>query len=135
VGESVASLNEYTAEPGEAKAPVLPPQDGFLIVDPAKFPEAFAADVGVEVTRFMAAAQVPWGLGAVTAKVSRTAWRNKPTHYMVATDDLMVPPSSQRRMAKRAGSRIVEINSSHAAMLVRPYEVAAFIETAAGSGD
>jgi pimeloyl-ACP methyl ester carboxylesterase len=133
VGESVALLNEYPAEPSEAKAPVLPPQDGFLVVDPARFAEAFAADVGLEMTRFMAIAQVLWGLGAVTAKVSRTAWRNKPTHYMIAKDDLMVPPSAQRRMAERAGARIVEIDSSHAAMLVRPYEVATFIETAAES--
>ncbi len=131
VDESVASLNEYPAEPGEAKAPVLPPQDGFLTVDPERFPEAFAADVGVERTRFMAAAQVPWGLGALTAKVTRAAWRTKPTHYLIAVNDLMIPPSAQRRMATRAGARIVEIESSHAVMLARPYEAATFIETAA----
>lgn len=135
VGESVAALNAYPAEPGEAKAPVLPPQDGFLIVDPARFPEAFAADVAVEITRFMAAAQVPWGLAALTATTSRAAWRSKPAHYMVATDDLMLPPSAQRRMATRAGARIVEIASSHAAMLARPDEVAAFIDSATGTAD
>jgi pimeloyl-ACP methyl ester carboxylesterase len=135
VDESVASLNEYPAEAGEAKAPVLPPQDGFLTVDPERFPEAFAADVGLERTRFMAAAQVPWGLDAVTAKVTRTAWRNKPTLYMLATGDLMIPPSAQRRMATRAGARIVEIDSSHAVMLSRPYEVATFIQSAALPAD
>jgi pimeloyl-ACP methyl ester carboxylesterase len=135
VDESVASLNEYPAEAGEAKAPVLPPQDGFLIVDPERFPEAFAADVGLERTRFMAAAQVPWGLDAVTAKVTRTAWRNKPTLYMLAMGDLMIPPSAQRRMATRAGARIVEIDSSHAVMLSRPYEVATFIQSAALQAD
>jgi pimeloyl-ACP methyl ester carboxylesterase len=112
-------------------APVLPPQGGFLMVDPERFPEAFAADVGVERTRFMAAAQVPWGLGALTAKVTRTAWKNKPAHYMIAVDDLMIPPSAQRRMASRAGARMVEIESSHAVMLARPYEAATFIESAA----
>lgn len=130
-GESVASLNEHPAEPGEARAPVLAPQDGFMIVDPARFPEAFAADVSVEETRFMAAAQVPWGLGAVTGTISRTAWKTKPTHYMVATEDLMIPPNAQRRMAGRAGCKVVEIDCSHAAMLARPDEVAAFIATAA----
>lgn len=45
VGESVAALNEAPEEPGETKAPLLPPQDGYLVVDPARFPEAFAADV------------------------------------------------------------------------------------------
>jgi pimeloyl-ACP methyl ester carboxylesterase len=131
VGESVAALNEYPAGPGEAKAPVLPPQDGFLIVDPERFPHAFAADVGLERTRFMAAAQVPWGLDAVTAKVTRTAWKDKRAVYMLAKADLMIPPSAQRRMANRAGARIVEIDSSHAVMLTRPYEVATFIQAAA----
>ena len=130
-GESVASLNEHPAEPGETKAPVLPPQEGFLMVDPERFPEAFGADVGLERTRFMAASQVPWGLGALTAQLTRTAWRNKPAHYMVAGHDLMIPPSAQRRMAARSGARTVEIESSHAVMLARPYEVATFIETAA----
>ncbi|MRW90653.1 alpha/beta fold hydrolase [Duganella sp. FT80W] len=130
VGESVAALNAQPAEPGEAKAPVLPPQDGFLMVDPAQFPAAFGADVRLEQTRFMAASQVPWGLGAVTGTVTRAAWRNKPTHYLVALDDLMIPPSAQRRMASRAGARTIEIASSHAVMLARPDEVASFIETA-----
>lgn len=134
-GESVASLNETPAEPGESKAPLLPPQDGYLVVDPDKFPVAFAADVDPDITRFMAAAQVPWGLGAVTAPISRVAWRSKSTHYMVATGDLMVPPSAQRAMARRAGARIVELDSSHAAMLSHPHEVAAFIEAAAGNAD
>lgn len=130
-GESVAALSEHPAAPGEAKAPLLPPLDGFLSVDSERFPAAFAADVGLEKTRFMAAAQVPWGLGAATAKLTRAAWKTKPAHYLVARDDLMIPPSAQRRMATRAGARMVEIDSSHAVMLARPYEVATFIETAA----
>ncbi len=132
-GESVASLNEHPAASGEVKAPVLPPQDGFLIVDPEQFPHAFGADVAVEKTRFMAAAQVPWGLGAVTEVVRRTAWRSKPSHYLVAAADLMIPPSAQRRMAKWAGAQVAEIDSSHAVMLSRPSEVAAFIEAAASA--
>lgn len=133
LGESVADLNDHPSNPDEAKAPLLPRQDGFLVVDPAKFPEAFAADVAPETTRFMAAAQVPWGLDAVTAKVSRAGWKDRPVHYLVATGDRMVPPSAQRRMATRAGARIVEVDSSHAMMLSRPYEVAAAIETAASA--
>lgn len=131
VGESVASLSEHPPEAGEAVAPLLPPQDGFLLVDPARFPAAFGADVGIERTRFMAASQVPWGLGAVTGQVMHAAWRDKPAHYLVAVDDLMIPPSAQRRMAARSGARVAEIASSHAVMLARPSEVAALIETAA----
>lgn len=132
-GESVAMLNEVPAESGEAKAPLLPPQDGYLIVNPAAFHKAFAADIDPAEADFMAAAQLPWGLGAVTATVGRASWRVKPSYYMVASDDRMVPPSAQRRMAQRAGAAVTEIGSSHAAMLSHPRAVADFIAAAAGS--
>lgn len=131
IGESVAALNEAPEEPGEAKAPLLPPQDGYLVVDPARFPDAFAADVDLAATRFMAAAQLPWGLAAVIAPLTHAAWRSKPSFYLVASADRMVPPSAQRRMAERAGATITEIDSSHAAMMSHPRDVVAFIATAA----
>jgi pimeloyl-ACP methyl ester carboxylesterase len=131
-GESVASLNETPAGPGESKAPLLPPQDGFFVVDPSKFPAAFAADVPEVTTRFMANAQVPWGLQALQARVTRAAWKMKPSSYMVAAEDRMIPPSAQRAMAKRSGARTVEIRSSHAVMLSHTKDVAAFIKAAAG---
>lgn len=133
VGESVAMLNEAPAEPGESKAPLLPPQDGYLIVDPAEFPQAFAADVDSATTRFMAASQLPWGLGAVTATLVRAGWKSKPSFYLCAAADKMVPPSAQRRMAARAGAVFSEIKSSHAAMLSHADEVADFITAAAAS--
>jgi pimeloyl-ACP methyl ester carboxylesterase len=129
-GESVASLAEQPAPPGESAAPTLPPRDGTLIVDPLKFPTAFAADIDASTTRFMAAAQVPWGLEAVQTPVTRVAWKDKPTHFMVTTKDRMIPPTFQRAFAKRANAATVEIDSSHAVMLSHPQEVAAFIGTA-----
>lgn len=133
VGESVAALNEAPEEPGEAKAPLLPPQDGYLSVDPARFSEAFAADVNSAITRFMAVSQLPWGLAAVIAPLTHAAWKTKSSFYLVASSDRMVPPSAQRRMAGRAGAAITEIDSSHAAMLSHPQEVAAFIAAAAAT--
>lgn len=130
-GESVAALNEAPAEVGESKAPILPPEDGYLLVDPARFPQAFAADVDTITSRFMAAAQVPWWLGAATAPISRVGWKAKPTFFLIAKADRMVPPSAQRRMAERAGAKLSEIDSSHAAMLSHPHAVAAFISAAA----
>lgn len=130
-GESVYDI-ATAPTPGEDKAPLLPPSDGFLLVDPAKFPDAFAADVDPATTRFMANAQVPWGLGAVQATIAKPAWKEKPTYFMVTTLDRMVPPSQQRAMAARAGAKVAEIASSHAAVLSHPEEVAAFIASAAG---
>ncbi|MFI0843064.1 alpha/beta hydrolase [Mesorhizobium sp. IMUNJ 23232] len=125
-GESVFDL-ATAPTPGEDKAPLLPPSDGFLLVDPEKFPTAFAADVDPGKTRFMADSQVPWGLGAVEAKITAPAWKEKPTYFMITTKDHMIPPSQQRSMATRAGAKIVEIDSSHAVMLSHPRDVADFI--------
>lgn len=133
VGESVAALNEAPEEPGETKAPLLPPQDGYFVVDPARFSEAFAADVPLATTRFMASAQLPWGLAAVVAPLTRAAWMTKPSFYLVASADKMVPPSAQRRMAQRAAAAITEIDSSHAVMMSHPREVVAFIAAAASA--
>jgi pimeloyl-ACP methyl ester carboxylesterase len=132
VGESVAKLAANPV-PGEPQAPLLPPQDGFLIVDPSKFAAAFAADVDAPITAFMASAQVPWGLNAVGGEVTRAAWRSKPSYYMVAADDRMVPPTAQRMMAMRAGVTVQEVKSSHAVMISHPTDVAAFIGRAAQS--
>lgn len=133
VGETVAALNEAPEEPGETKAPLLAPQDGYLLVDPARFSEAFGADVDPATTRFMAAAQLPWGLASVITPLTHAAWKTKPSFYLVASADRMIPPSAQRRMAKRAGAITTEISSSHAVMMSHPRDVAAFIAAAAAS--
>lgn len=134
VGESVHELATRPA-PGEPGAPLLPPSNGFLLVDPAKFPTSFAQDVDVSITGFMAVAQVPWGLGAVEHKITRAAWKDKPVRYMLTTQDRMIPPSTQRFMASRTRAKLVEFSSSHAVMLSHPKEVAAFIESAAAEAD
>jgi pimeloyl-ACP methyl ester carboxylesterase len=125
-GESTKTLIDQPV-PGAAPVPLLPPQDGFLMVDPAKFPHAFAADVDTETTRFMAVSQVPWGLAAVEGKVKTAAWKNKPSHFLITTEDLMIPTPAQRSMANRIGAKVKEIKSSHAVMLSHPADVERFI--------
>lgn len=129
VGESVFELATKEV-PGEPGPPLLPPSDGYLLVDPAKFPAAFAAGVDPKLAQFMNASQVPWGLEAVQAKIATPAWKTKPTFVMVTTEDHMVQPTTQRMMAKRTGGRVVEIVSSHAVMLRYPERVADFIASA-----
>jgi pimeloyl-ACP methyl ester carboxylesterase len=129
-GESVASL---IANPpaGAPVPPILPPQDGFLLLDRTKFAEAFAADVEPELAQFMADAQVPWGVEALQGAVTAPAWRTKPNWYLVATKDRMIPPGAQRAMAQRAGSTVAEVAASHALYVSRPQEVARLVATAA----
>ena len=134
-GESVGSLinNPPPGAPAlvDRDAPILPPQDGFLFLDREKFSASFAADVEVEKSAFMANSQVPWGVGALDGAVSEPAWKKKPSWYLVATDDRMIPPPAQRFMAQRAGAQVVESAGSHAIYVSRPEEVAAIIKKAA----
>lgn len=131
-GESVGSLIQ-NPPPGAPVPPILPPQDGFLLLDKAKFPAAFAGDVEPEKAAFMADSQVPWGVGATTGTITEAAWRTKPAWYLLTTEDRMIPPDAQRAMAKRAGATVVEVKGSHAIYVSQPKAVADLIEQAATS--
>lgn len=129
-GESVSALIK-DPPPGTPAPPILPPVDGFLLLDKAKFPASFAADVSPEKAEFMADSQVPWGVNAVGGTISEPAWKVKPTWYLLTTEDKMLPPDAQRLMSKRAGATVVEVKSSHAVFLSHPQAVAHIIEEAA----
>lgn len=129
-GESVAKLIA-NPPPGAPVPPILPPQDGFLMLDKAKFAASFAADVKPDLAAFMADSQVPWGVNALAGEVTQPAWKMKPTWYLVATADKMIPVEAQRAMAKRAGAKTVDVAGSHAIYVSKPDAVAAVIEQAA----
>ncbi|HEV7865271.1 MAG TPA: alpha/beta hydrolase [Acidimicrobiia bacterium] len=129
-GESVNTLIA-DPPPGAPVPPILPPEDGFLLLDKDKFAASFAADVEPDLAAFMADSQVPWGVDALAGAVSEPAWRDKPTWYLIATEDRMIPPDAQRFMADRAKATQIEAAGSHAIYVSRPEAVAAIIETAA----
>ena len=128
-GESVASLIKNPA-PGAPVPPIMPPVDGYLLLDKAKFAASFAADVSPEKAAFMADSQVPWGVDALGGAVSVPAWKTKPSWYLVATEDRMIPPDAQRLMSKRAGATVIEASGSHAIYVSQPDVVAGVIEQA-----
>jgi pimeloyl-ACP methyl ester carboxylesterase len=129
-GESVSSLIK-DPPPGAPVPPILPPQDGFLLLDKAKFAASFAGDVDPETAAFMADSQVPWGVEALAGAISAPAWKTKPSWYLVPTDDRLIPPDAQRFMSKRAGSTVVEAKGSHSIYVSQPQAVASLIEKAA----
>ncbi|AVH61660.1 alpha/beta hydrolase [Streptomyces dengpaensis] len=129
-GESVNSLIA-DPPPGAPVPPILPPRDGFLFLDREKFADSFAGDVPAEQAAFKADSQIPWGVDALTGAVVEPAWRVKPSWYLIATDDRMIPPPAQRAMSERAGSQVVEVAGSHAVYVSQPAEVAALIRQAA----
>ncbi|MFI6288363.1 alpha/beta hydrolase [Streptomyces sp. NPDC051018] len=133
-GESVNTLIA-DPPPGAPVPPILPPVDGYLFLDREKFAASFAGDLPADEARFLADSQVPWGLDALSGSVGHPAWRGRPSFYLVAADDRMIPPPAQRAMAQRAGATVVETPGSHAVYVSRPAEVAALIARAATGAD
>ncbi|MCX4908938.1 alpha/beta fold hydrolase [Streptomyces sp. NBC_00878] len=131
-GESVSSLIA-DPPPGAPVPPILPPRDGFLFLDRDKFAASFAADVPADLAAFMADSQVPWGVDALNGAASRPAWRTKPSWYLVATEDRMIPPPAQRAMSERLGATTVEVPGSHSVYLSQPDAVADLIRQASGA--
>jgi pimeloyl-ACP methyl ester carboxylesterase len=132
-GESVQTLIK-DPPPGAPVPPILPPQDGFLFLDKSKFHASFAADLEPKLAEFRADSQVPWGVGALSGQIHNPAWKTKPTYYLVATEDKMIPPPAQKAMSTRAKATVVEVAGSHSIYESKPAAVAELIERAAREG-
>jgi pimeloyl-ACP methyl ester carboxylesterase len=131
-GESVSTLIK-NPPPGAPVPPILPPQNGFLFLDAAKFADSFAADIPRDRAEFLANSQVPWGIDALNGAVTAPAWKTKPSWYLVSTQDRMIPPPAQRSMAQRAGATVTEVAGSHAIYMSKPKDVALVIQQAAAA--
>src|SRR5688572_1248090 len=129
-GESVNALIA-DPPPGAPVPPILPPVDGFLFLDRTRFAHAFAADLPADEAAFMADSQLPWGVEALNGTVTEPAWRSKPSWYLVATDDRMIPPPAQRAMSERAGATVIEAAGSHSIYVSQPHATAELIKQAA----
>ncbi|WP_430389915.1 alpha/beta fold hydrolase [Dyella sp. 20L07] len=129
-GESVQTVISKPV-PGATPPPILPPQDGWLMLDNAKFAAAFASDVPPKKAQFMADSQVPWNVAAAGGTISTPAWKSKPAFYLVVHGDHMIPEEAQRAMAKRANATVANTSGSHAIYVSNPKVVASLIEQAA----
>jgi pimeloyl-ACP methyl ester carboxylesterase len=130
-GDATARQKKSIVLAHGAVPPILPPQNGFLMLDKAKFAASFAADVNPQLASFMASSQVPWGLEALNGVVHEPAWKKKTTFYLIATTDNMIPPAAQHFMSERANATVAAAPGSHAIYVSKPDIVAQFIERAA----
>jgi pimeloyl-ACP methyl ester carboxylesterase len=130
-GESVNTLIAGFPADGP-QPPILPPRDGFLLLDREKFHASFAGDLPAGQAAFMADSQVPWGVDALGGTISEAAWRIKPSRYLLTTQDRMIPPPAQRAMAERTGATVTEVPASHAVYVSQPQTVASLIKQSVG---
>jgi pimeloyl-ACP methyl ester carboxylesterase len=104
-------------------------------IDPAKYHDAFAADLAPEQTVVMAATQRPIAEVTFAEPSGPPAWRSLPSWAVVATGDTVIGTDVLRTMAERAGATITEAEGSHVIMISQPGIVADVILTAAAATD
>lgn len=128
VGESPLQL---LRGPDGMPAPIEADFAGYHWADRARFHDDFAADLTPNRANFLAASQTPVGLAFLGTPSSAAVWHAKPSYAVVATEDRILAPDTQRMMYRRARAQIVEIRGSHAVHMSRPEDVAQVIERAA----
>ena len=127
-GESLKML--FTKMPPASNA-IKPTADGFLYLDPPLFRPDFAPDVPAADAAFMAQSQVLPAVSLIDAPVTQATWKTKPSWAVISTVDRIINPDLLRFMAKRAGSKVTEIEGSHSTFIAHPAEVAKVIANAA----
>jgi pimeloyl-ACP methyl ester carboxylesterase len=128
VGESpLQLLHGPDGMPAAIRADVA----GYHWADRTRFHDDFAADLTPNRASFLAASQTPVGLAFLGTPSHAALWHTKPSYAVVATEDRILAPDSQRMMYRRAHSQIVEIKGSHAVHMSRPEDVAQVIDRAA----
>ncbi len=128
-GESAGSLSE-TAPPPPMASEVRPDANGFLTISEHGIRIGFAQDLTVLEQTVLFAAQGPTAIASLSGAISAPAWKIKPSWYMVASEDHAIQPDLERTMAKRMQATVVEVSSSHVAMLASPEATAELIARA-----
>lgn len=118
------------ATPGNDQ--IRPDAYGFVSMSPQGIFEDFAQDLPEAEQKLILATQGPQAFTALTEKITKAAWKHKPSWFVVAANDRMINPDLERTLAKKLNATTVEVSTSHVAMLAQPEAVAAVILEAAG---
>lgn len=118
----------YYREEPHPEAPLLVPDRHDLIWLPEEaFSRAFAQQGSVADQQVLAATQRPLAIASITVPVGRPAWKDKPAWFLVAEEDRMIPPSTQRFMADRLRARVRTAPTDHMPMVTAPAAVVGIV--------
>jgi pimeloyl-ACP methyl ester carboxylesterase len=131
LGESLGLIMGATPPPAGAAA-VAPDSDGYVWINPAHFHASFCQDLSRDEALVMAVTQkAPLG-NVFGDKTTQAAWRTKPAWYQISSEDRMIHPDNQKRMADRLAARkVITLAAGHASLASRPAEVTTLIDEAA----
>ena len=129
-GESVSDvIKPYPPSPGNTE--FQQDASGYLSMSSEGIDSYFAQDLKPEERRILYATQIPWAAKATLTKISKAAWKNKPSWCIIGLDDKTIPPTLTRAEAKMINASTLELKTSHVPMLSQPGKVADFIIAAA----
>ena len=107
---------------------------GFVFINPAMFPQAFAQDIDQAQAKVMAATQKPTSQSIFAEKSGLPAWKQLPTWYQISENDHSIPPDAERMFAKQINATTISLPSSHVSPVSHPNEVAQLILNATKGG-
>lgn len=129
-GESPGGISQ--ALPPAALPNLAPDSDGYLWIKLDKYHESFCPDLSADEALVMAVGQKAPLASTFGDAVTAPAWKKKPSWYQLSSQDRMIHPDNQKRMAERMKPRrTLALDASHASLASRPVEVAALIDEAA----
>ncbi|WP_317447616.1 alpha/beta hydrolase [Streptomyces collinus] len=123
-----AVLEKYPAS--EGLRAIVADADGYIVLDPARFPELFADDVPRQEAEVLAVSQGPAAGACLAQSVEKVGWQERPSWYVLCTRDRIVTPEAQQGVADRIGAKVFVSEASHAVVRSRPNDVVEAIEDA-----
>jgi pimeloyl-ACP methyl ester carboxylesterase len=131
-GETVAEVF-YREKPNPQAPQLTPDGHGFIWLPPEGFAAAFAQHASAERAALFAATQRPIAVACIQEKAPKPAWREKPSWYLIAEEDRMISPVTQRFMAQRMGAEIRAEKVDHMPLVTAPQPVIEIILEAVAS--
>jgi pimeloyl-ACP methyl ester carboxylesterase len=118
-GETVADVF-YRARPHPLAPKLAPDTHGLIYLPHDAFAAAFAQNASADQVALLAAVQRPISPACITVPLNRPLWKDRPTWFLVAEQDRMIAPDTQRFMAERMRARVRSRPVDHAPIVTAP---------------